>query len=194
LICHSLRLVDDPDERIGVPTPAACRCGTSLAEAPVVGVRRRQVHDLPPIPDPVVTEYRADVVIGHHVPVHRSTILVMELLGLQVSAGFAASLRGRAAALIRDGGFLDAVKRLLASAPVVHADETFTRAAGGTAFVHVACTGPSDRIQRPVDDAVPCSGDSSSRSTASAPTARGGVPTTASNACATRGGSVIQCS
>lgn len=171
----ALRLVDDPDERISIPAPAACRCGTSLLEADVVGVRRRQVHDLPEIPAPVVTEYRADVkccpgcqgevtgqfpagvnapaqygpeittrvadvVIGHHVPVHRSTILVMELLGMQVSTGFAASLRGRAATLIRDGGFLAAVKKLLATAPVVHADETFARAAGKTAYVHVACT------------------------------------------------------
>lgn len=171
----ALRLVDDPDERIPIPAPAACRCGTSLLERDVVGVRRRQVHDLPEIPDPVVTEYRAevkccpdcrsevvgqfpagvnapatygpeittrvaDVVVGHHVPVRRSTILVMELLGMQVSTGFAASLRGRAAALIRDGGFLAAVKKLLATAPVVHADETFARADGATTYVHVACT------------------------------------------------------
>jgi transposase len=171
----ALRLVDDPTERIGIPAPAACRCGMSLAEEQVVGVRRRQVHDLAPIPEPVVTEYAADVkccpgcrgevagefpagvkapaqygpeittrvadvVVGHHVPVHRSTILVMELLGMQVSTGFAAGLRGRAATLIRDGGFLDVVKELLACAPVVHADETFAHAAGGTAFVPVACT------------------------------------------------------
>ena len=32
------------------------------------------------------------------------------------------------------------MKKLLATAPVVHADETFARAAGGTAFVRVACT------------------------------------------------------
>ncbi len=159
----------------------------------MVGVRRRQVHDLPPVPDPVVTEYAADVkccpcclaeavgafpagvnaptqygpeittrvadvVIGHHVPVHRSTVLVMELLGMQVSTGFAAGLRGRAAMLIRDGGFLDAVKKLLASAPVVHADETFARAAGGTGFVHVACTDhltlmhTGDRSAKTIDD------------------------------------------
>ena len=171
----ALRLVDDPTERIGIPAPAACRCGTSLVEEQVVGVRRRQVHDLAPIPDPVVTEYAADVkccpgcqgevagefpagvnapaqygpqittrvadvVVGHHVPVHRSTVLVMELVGMQVSTGFAAGLRGRAATLITGGGFLEAVKELLACAPVVHADETFARAAGGTAFVHVACT------------------------------------------------------
>lgn len=171
----ALRLVDDPDERIPIPAPVACRCGTWLAEEPVIGVRRRQVHDLPEIPAPVVTEYRAeikccpdcqtetagvfptgvnaptqygpqittrvaDVVIGHHVPVHRSTILVMELLGIQVSTGFAAGLRARAAALIRDGGFCEAVKTLLTCAPVVHADETFARAGGGTTYVHVACT------------------------------------------------------
>jgi transposase len=155
----ALRLVEDPTQRIGIPAPVACGCGASLAEVPVTGVRRRQVHDLAPVAAPVVTEYAAevkccpgcrgeavgrfpagvnapaqygpeittrvaDVVIGHHVPVRRSTILVMELLGMQVSTGFAASLRARAAALIRDGGFLEAVTALLASAPVVHADET----------------------------------------------------------------------
>jgi transposase len=189
----ALALVDNPAERIAIPAPAVCGCGTSLVEADVVGVRRRQVHDLPEIPAPVVTEYRADVkccpgcrgevagqfpagvnapaqygpeittrvadvVIGHHVPVYRSTVLVMELLGMQVSTGFAASLRGRAAALIRDGGFLDAVKTLLTTAPVVHADETFARAAGGTAFVHVACTEhltlmhTGDRSAKTIDD------------------------------------------
>lgn len=171
----ALRLVDDPHERIPIPAPASCRCGTWLAEVPVVGLRRRQVHDLPEIPAPVVIEYAADVkccpgcraeavgefpagvaapaqygpeittrvadvVIGHHVPVHRSTVLVLELLGMAVSTGFAAGLRGRAAALIRAGGFCDAVRTLLATAAVVHADETFARAAGRTAYVHVACT------------------------------------------------------
>lgn len=172
---QTLLLVDDPDDRVGIPAPAVCECGVSLAELSVVGVRRRQVHDLPPVPEVVVTEYRADVkccpgcrrevagvfpagvnapasygpqittrvadvVIGHHVPVRRSTVLVEELVGMQVSTGFAAGLRARAAALVCDGGFLDAVKKLLAGAPVVHADETFARVAGGTAFVHVACT------------------------------------------------------
>jgi transposase len=171
----ALRLVDDPTERITVPAPAECACGTGLLEVPVVGVRRRQVHDLAPIPALVVTEYAADVkccpgcrrsvvgefpvgvsapaqygpeitarvadvVVGHHVPVYRSTLLVAELLGISVSTGFAASLRGRAAAAIEAGGFLAAVRTLMAGAPVVHADETFARAAGKTAYVHVACT------------------------------------------------------
>jgi transposase len=133
----ALRLVDDPTERIPIPAPAACSCGTWLVEAPVTAVRRQQVHGLPPIPAPVMIEYVADVkccpgcraivtggfpagvnapaqygpeittavadvVVGHHVPVHRSTVLVMELLGMSVSTGSAASLRGRAARLIRD--------------------------------------------------------------------------------------------
>lgn len=171
----ALRLVDDPSERIGIPAPAECVCGTTLVEVPVVGVRRRQVHDLAPIPAPVVSEYAAevkccpgcrrsavgdfpagvnapaqygpqvttrvaDVVVGHHVPVHRSTLLVAELLGMSVSTGFAASLRGRAAAAIEAGGFLAAVRGLMAGAPVVHADETFARAGGKTGYVHVACT------------------------------------------------------
>ena len=45
---------------------------------------------------PEITTRVADVVVGHHVPVKRSTILVMELLGMQVSTGFAAGLRARA--------------------------------------------------------------------------------------------------
>lgn len=171
----ALRLVDDPDETFTIPAPTACACGARLIEAAVIGLRRRQVHDLAPQPAPVVTEYAAelkccpgchktavgefpagvnaptqygpeittkvaDVVLGHHVPIHRSTLLVMELLGLSVSTGFAASLRGRAAALIENGGFITAVRDLLRSAPVVHADETFARAATSTAYVHVACT------------------------------------------------------
>ena len=59
---------------------------------------------------------------------------------MQVSTGFAAGLRGRAATAIREGGLLDAVRKLLATAPVVHADESFARASGTTAYVHVACT------------------------------------------------------
>jgi transposase len=89
---------------------------------------------------PEITTKVADVVLGHHVPIHRSTLLIMELLGMSVSTGYAASLRARAADLIEDGGFITAVRALLQSAPVVHADETFATAAQATAFVHVACT------------------------------------------------------
>jgi transposase len=187
----ALRLVDEVNERIGIPAPTVCGCGCSLAEAPVSGVRRRQVHDLAPTPPPVVTEYAAetkqcpgcgatvvgefpagvmapaqygpevtakaaDVALGHHVPVHRSTVLLMELCGIAVSTGWMASLRGRAAKLLAEG-FVPAVRALLATARVVHADETFARAEGKTAYLHVATTEyltlmhAGDRSKRTID-------------------------------------------
>ncbi|MGW3985373.1 IS66 family transposase, partial [Streptomyces mirabilis] len=171
----TLRQVDDPNERITIPAPAACAgCDRSLIEVPVGAVRRRQVFDLGELPPPRITEYAAEVkccpgcgrkstgvfpegidsaaqygpdittkvadaVLGHHIPVHRSTLLVMELCGMRVSTGFAASLRGRAARVL-EAGFLPAVRALLAGAPVVHADETFARAQAQTTFLHVAST------------------------------------------------------
>ncbi|MFI6726997.1 IS66 family transposase [Streptomyces atratus] len=88
---------------------------------------------------PGITTKVADAVLGHHIPVHRSTLLLMELCGMKVSTGFAASLRGRAARLL-EAGFLPAVRALLSGAPVVHADETFTRTQAKTVFLHVAST------------------------------------------------------
>jgi transposase len=45
----TLALVDDPDERLR-HEPALCTgCGADLADAPEVGVERRQVFDLPPV-------------------------------------------------------------------------------------------------------------------------------------------------
>ena len=51
-----------------------------------------------------------------------------------------AGIRGRAAALVEAGGFTARVRELLKAAPAVHADETPARAAGGTRYVHLACT------------------------------------------------------
>lgn len=49
---------------------------------------------------PDITTKVADTVLGHHIPVHRSTLLVMELCGMKVSTGFAAGLRSKAARLL----------------------------------------------------------------------------------------------
>jgi hypothetical protein len=51
-----------------------------------------------------------------------------------------AGIRGRAAALVEASGFTDRVRELLKTAPAVHADETPARAAGGTRYLHLACT------------------------------------------------------
>jgi transposase len=171
----TMRLVDDPDERLEFP-PSACRgCGAGLAGTPVTAQRRHQVTDIAPAPAPVVTEYvaqakqcpccgtvtegelparvrarasygpetcaqAANLTTGHHIPIYRATLLLCQLAGVAVSAGWMAGLRGKAAALVEASGFMQRVRELLATAPAVHADETPARAAAGIRYVHLACT------------------------------------------------------
>jgi transposase len=82
----------------------------------------------------------ANLVCGHHIPIWRSTLVLCQLAGAAVSTGWMAGIRGRAAALIGASGFADRIRELLKAAPAVHADETPARAAGGTRYVHLACT------------------------------------------------------
>ena len=171
----TMKLVDDPDERLEF-SPARCRgCGAGLAGEPVLAWRRHQVTDIAPVPPPVVTEYVAQakacpccalvsegvlpahvrarasygpqahaqaayLACGHFVPVGRAAELMRRLCGLPVSAGWMASVRGKAAALVEASGFAAAVRDLLRAAPALHADETPARAAGGLRYVHLACT------------------------------------------------------
>ena len=171
----TMRLVDDPDERLEYP-PAECRgCGGGLAGEPVSAQRRHQVTDIQPAPEPRVTEHvaqakecpccgtvtegqlpphvrarasygpeasaqAANLVAGHYVPVYRATLLLCQLAGLRVSAGWMAGIRGKAAALVEGSGFMERVRELLRAAAAVHADETPARAAGGMRYVHLACT------------------------------------------------------
>jgi transposase len=76
---------------------------------------------------------------AHYLPVGRSRELLETLCGIDVSTGFLAGIRGRAARRLEQT-FLPHLRTLLASAPVLHADETPGRAAGGLSYVHVACT------------------------------------------------------
>ena len=82
----------------------------------------------------------ANLTAGHYIPVHRATLLLCQLAGVAVSTGWMAGIRGKAAMLVEAGGFMERVRELLAAAPAVHADETPARAAGGTRYVHLACT------------------------------------------------------
>jgi transposase len=82
----------------------------------------------------------ANLTAGHHVPVHRATLLLCQLAGVAVSTGWIAGIRGRAAALVEASGFIHRVRELLKTAPAVHADETPARAAGSARYVHLACT------------------------------------------------------
>jgi transposase len=82
----------------------------------------------------------ANLVSGHYIPVHRATLLLCQLAGVAVSTGWMAGIRGKAAGLVGASGFTARVRELLKAAPAVHADETPARAAGGTRYVHLACT------------------------------------------------------
>lgn len=76
---------------------------------------------------------------AHFLPVGRARDLLAKLCAIDVSTGFLAGIRGRAARRL-EKKFLSHMRVLLTGAPVLHADETPGRAAGSLAYVHVACT------------------------------------------------------
>jgi transposase len=109
-------------------------CGvTSVGELPA-HVRARASYG------PETCAQAANLVSGHHIPVYRATLLLCQLAGIAVSTGWLAGVRGKAAVLVEASGFMDRVRELLKAAAAVHADETPARAAGGTRYVHLACT------------------------------------------------------
>jgi transposase len=52
-------MVENPDEIIVHKVTACKECGASLEEEPVIGVERRQIHEVPPLKI-VVTEHRSE--------------------------------------------------------------------------------------------------------------------------------------
>jgi transposase len=166
------RQVGDPQERIPVEPGECAGCGGGLADAPVVGVQKRQVFECAPPPPPRVVEYQVVArrcrccgkvsygqapagvsapvrwgpsvaargvlaTLGHHLPYGRAALLLRQLCGLAVSAGFLVAVRRRAARLLEP--FMARVRRLLARAGLLHADETPARVSGDLTYVHVAC-------------------------------------------------------
>jgi transposase len=87
---------------------------------------------------PETRAHAANLVSGHHVPVLRAAVLLRQMAGIKVSAGWMAGIRGRAAAALAP--FMEHVAALLRTAPALNADETPARAAKSLAYVHVACT------------------------------------------------------
>jgi transposase len=87
---------------------------------------------------PGVHARAALAVCAHYMPVARGARLMAVYTGVNVSAGFMAGVRGKAAA--RLGPFMDQNRELLRAAGVLYADETPARAAGGLRYVHIACT------------------------------------------------------
>jgi transposase len=109
-------------------------CGTVTAGELPAHVRARASYG------PETCAQAANLVSGHHIPIYRATLLLCQLAGIAVSTGWMAGIRGKAAALVEASGFMDRVRDLLKAAPAVHADETPARAAGGTRYLHLACT------------------------------------------------------
>jgi transposase len=104
---------------------------------------------------PLVHAKAALATCAHYLPVARAARLVAALTGVPVSAGFAAGVRGKAAARLEP--FMDRVRDLLRSVPVLYADETPAHVAKQLHYVHVACTGfltamhTGDRTKEAID-------------------------------------------
>ena len=109
-------------------------CGTVSAGELPAHVRARASYG------PETCAQAANLVSGHYIPIYRATLLLCQLAGIAVSTGWMAGIRGKAAGLVEASGFMGRVRDLLKAAPAVHADETPARAAGGTRYVHLACT------------------------------------------------------
>jgi transposase len=88
---------------------------------------------------PGVLARAAELLCGHYLPVHRAAALMGSMLGVGVSTGFMAGVRGRAARLL-EISFLPRVRELLRAAGVLHVDETPARTDGSLSYVHVAAT------------------------------------------------------
>lgn len=112
---------------------ACLACGkTATATAPSAVTARVQYG-------PGVLARAAELLCAHYLPVARAARLMRSMVGVAVSVGFMASVRGRAARVLEQT-FLPRVRVLLRQAGVLHVDETPARAAGGLEYVHVVGT------------------------------------------------------
>lgn len=107
--------------------------------APVEHADMVAAHGSPVRIGPATLARAALLTCAHYLPVGRARDLLAKLCAIDVSTGFMAGIRGRAARRL-EKKFLAHMRTLLTSAPVLHADETPGRAAGALAYVHVACT------------------------------------------------------
>jgi transposase len=159
VVCDPGRCTDCGVDLSGAPVVATMRRQvTDLAPPPpprvteyqiiaraCPGCAARQVRTAPAVAagrvqyGPGVLARAAELTCAHYLPVGRAARLMRSLTGVEVSVGFVAGVRRRAAALL-EHTFLPRVRELLRQAAVLHADETPARAAGGASYVHVAST------------------------------------------------------
>ena len=123
-----------------------CRCCAAVTtpgwDDPAVPAEHAETLAAPGSPVRIGPETAARAALlacAHYLPVGRARDLLEALAAIDVSTGFLAGIRGRAARRL-EKEFLGHMRELLAGAPVLHADETPARAAGSLSYVHVACT------------------------------------------------------
>ena len=129
-------------QRISTVCPCCGAVTTAGWDDAAVPVEHAQTVAAPGSPVRIGPETLARAALltcAHYLPVGRARDLLEALTAIDVSTGFLAGIRGRAARRL-ERTFLGHMQTLLASAPVLHADETPGRAAGSLSYVHVACT------------------------------------------------------
>ena len=114
---------------------AKCACG-KVHVAP----RPDGVPDAPLSVGPRLSAMAVYLSVFQHVPVERAQLLISDLTGGVVSAGFVHSCLARAAGLVKDSVAL--IRALIAASPVAGFDETTLRSgpAGEKKYVHGAFT------------------------------------------------------
>jgi transposase len=115
---------------------ARCACG-KVHVAP----RPDGVPDAPLSVGPRLSAMAVYLSVFQHVPVERARLLISDLTGGVVSAGFVHSCLAKAAGLVKDSVAL--IRTLIAASPVAGFDETTLRSgpAGEKKYVHGAFTG-----------------------------------------------------
>jgi len=129
-------------QRISKMCPCCGTVTTPSWDDKAVPVEHREIVAAPGSPVRIGPETLARAALltcAHYLPVGRARGLLAALTAFDVSTGFLAGIRGRAARRL-EKKFLAHMQTLLAGAPVLHADETPGRAAGSLRYVHVACT------------------------------------------------------
>lgn len=129
-------------QRISKVCPCCGTVTTPQWDDPAVPVEHADIVAAPGSPvriGPHTLARAALLTCAHYLPVGRARDLLEKLCAMDVSTGFLAGIRGRAARRLEKKS-LGHMQALLSSAPVLHADETPGRAAGVLAYVYVACT------------------------------------------------------
>jgi transposase len=130
-----IRPAPEPEVTEYVAQSKRCPCCGEVTEGALpAGVRARASFG------PETHAQAVNLTCGNYVPSRRAAVLMAEMAGIRVSAGWIAGVRAKAAARVESSGFTDLVAGLLRQAEAVHADETPARAAGGMRYVHLACT------------------------------------------------------